>query len=249
MEGGNIFPNKNISSHIKFSLKDHKIADSDFELMAVSLNVLLIYIIKHVSQAIKTHDEIRQANDKILSYISMNDNKVLNVLSFMDGSVIKCSVNFNDAIYDSYIHINKNGSISKHLVERINITLNYYILSMIGKVNKCKSKIVSKYDIQKILKNLFSEELYDMIINVKECCTSSDKNDEFDSDDIFEQSSDKDLELNQNDYNMRGSIKTDEIFDSKFTIESDHYNNNYNNNNCVPILNIISTQHYITKKY
>jgi len=203
----NDFPKPKVYEYIDSYLNKHKVDKQSKELISTAINVIMIYILTKVSHTTK-QNEIRQANDKIISHLDI-DKKVQNIMHLVEGDFLEIEVSFEDTIYDTYMYVNEGGSISKNLITRIDSVLNYYLTKLLGSIKKNTKKYVNRSNTSKSIEQIFPEEIISMIVKVED-------NDEEDED-IFEKSDNFSPQVN--DY--RESVRTEDVFDTRLSIDTD----------------------------
>lgn len=235
----------NIKQLIKNDLSGYEIENSALDTICNAIKAILALIIQYTSQF---GNELKYTKLKvsILDEIE-TDNKILYDLKNITDS-FKIKLDLENYIFKLYNAQNKNMTVSKNLIGKINYIANYYYIKFI----EFKNKITNNAVIREI-RSLFKNELADIILN-----GMRDDSDGSDSYNI----SDYEHNINRKSYSARNSHNTfntytnesrnvnytnGDLFDTQLTLESDinktysHKFTTHSHLKSVPVLEIIST--------
>jgi len=151
-----------ISTFLKKELKNINIDKEVYDCTYMSVQVAIVYIINSLIEVLKKNKS-KKVTKEMLKKLKCNSDIKKELLN----SKCKINVDFSDMIFDLYIYLIKDGKISKHVINRINITINSYLTKMSGTIKShFKEDNLTEGDATKIINYAFPSELLDVINEV-----------------------------------------------------------------------------------
>ena len=224
-----------IKQLMKTNLSKRNIDNEALNTISTAIKAIISFIIQYTVQL---GNELGYNKIKINILDKINtDNQILYDLKNMNDN-ITIKLHLHSYIFKLYNTHNKNITISKSLIEKINDIANYYYSKFIGSANK-----ITNNKITNEITASFSKELAQIILNEP---NNDNDSESFNMSDYEQSVTYKNYDNTQNNNNNTNNTNND-LFDTQLTLDSDankihSYKFTSNSHSqSVPILEIIST--------
>jgi len=170
---------KIIKSYIDTKLKKYEIEIGVYDCVFMSVQISIVYIIKQLIMILKGRKK-KKATMELLDKLHISSDLKDKLMNAIDNIEVDCG----DMIYDIFMYLLKDGNISKHVIERVNIVVNHY-LNVIVKTtfeHLTKDNITEK-DMNNIIEYSYPEEIVNVVnvVSVSEFNNNSNSDDNSDS--------------------------------------------------------------------